>query len=267
MANGAVTRSFRSLTTILQGCAVSCMILNGLGTVWADEVESVAKVRARGLVDDWFVYASERTLGEGSDAEDSGGAEGTPRQADGGDATIEASVGEHGQEPYQVDAQTPGTPTPEAEQRGEVAEQTSLRLPEGEEEHEPARRIEEWEGTGSPLLQRRSSRRKPVARLSGTKKQRRRNVCEALRKAADVTSKFLSKLAIKACPKMSYTFATVRPLRKAAHRRVKLQGHKLPKPKLAARMLGAHVTFCKRRQRGVHHQRAQAATEKGDRIL
>ncbi len=50
------------------------------------------------------------------------------------------------------------------------------------------------------------------------------------------------------------------------HHNVRLQRKKVRKPKLAARILGAHVTFAKGRGKGTHHQRVEKAVTRADRL-
>ncbi len=62
MVNGAIGDAFKSLTALLQGCALSCLLLNATATVWADDIDANTDAKPRGLIDDWYVHASERTI-------------------------------------------------------------------------------------------------------------------------------------------------------------------------------------------------------------
>ena len=76
---------------------------------------------------------------------------------------------------------------------------------------------------------------------------------------------FLQDYALEAQPSKGYIFGSNNAVRDKLKKRLRMLGQKLQKPVEAARILGAHVHFGKRKRRGTHTDRLKEATTRAQR--
>ena len=60
--NGVVGKPFRSLQSVLQGCAWSNPLAAAIDVAWSCYVERQAKVAAFTYADDWYIIADRHSL-------------------------------------------------------------------------------------------------------------------------------------------------------------------------------------------------------------